>query len=57
MNIEKFITAVEERTCLWKLSEKGCCDKNLKFEKWCEVGQICFETWNDLSSDEKEEKG
>lgn len=53
---EKLIVNVEQRPCLWNLSEKSYSDKFLKQKAWQEVAENCFEEWNNLSNEDKENK-
>lgn len=53
---EKLIFEVEQRPCLWNLSEKSYSDKFLKQKAWQEVAENCFEEWNNLSNEDKEKK-
>ncbi|XP_072945718.1 uncharacterized protein [Epargyreus clarus] len=53
---EKLIVEVEQRPCLWNLSEKSYSDKFLKQKAWQEVAENCFEEWNNLRNEDKEKK-
>lgn len=56
LDIEKLIIEVEQRPCLWNLSEKAYSDKFLKQRAWEEVAENCFEDWNNLTNEDKNNK-
>ncbi|XP_050304654.1 uncharacterized protein LOC126742131 [Anthonomus grandis grandis] len=57
IDVELFITEVEERPALYNTKQKEYSDKNLKKKLWTELCEKFIENWNELGDKEKNEKG
>ena len=54
---ERFIIEVQNRICLWNISEKSYGDRDSKNSAWKEIAELLTENWDNRSDSEKESIG
>ena len=55
LDYELFIDLVEERVCIWDLSNDDYKDKQKRAKAWAEIGELMSENFKDQSEKEKNE--
>ena len=56
-DVDKFIECVREYPAIWDKRSKEYKDKNKKQQSWLLIGEIMYDTWEDMKELKRQELG